>query len=228
MPAHAEHALAGHRHRPPAAGGLPAEVHDQNGLSIWRYQSPHRASRRDKTRPILDSRRIGSALRYRMTSAVAVKVIVGTKTLSPSLMRFASQARWRAAVPELTPQAYRAPTFSANFFSNSKQRPAVVSQPDSRSFSDILKLFSVAYDPAERNISMASLSPLHKIAVSRIAPGSTQSIRVEVSPRISEYPQAMCAFSSIFHKLPAFGGGSFSHRLSRGSEEYASRVSSSQ
>src|SRR5436305_14221217 len=67
-----------------------------------------------------------------MTSAEAVKVMVGTKTLWPGPTPSASRPRCRAAVHELTAQANRAPTASANVCSSARAFPAVVSQPLSR------------------------------------------------------------------------------------------------
>src|SRR3989339_962738 len=71
----------------------------------------------------------GSACIYLIISADAVKVIEGTKTLSPGLIPRASIPRCKAAVQEFTAQAYLAPTRSANSLSNSSVFPEVVNQP---------------------------------------------------------------------------------------------------
>ena len=67
-----------------------------------------------------------------MTSAEAVKVIVGTRTLSPGPTPIASSPRCSADVQELTAMANVCPTSRANLRSNSWALLAVVSQPLSR------------------------------------------------------------------------------------------------
>src|SRR5215813_1885255 len=74
----------------------------------------------------------GVALKYTTTSAVAVKVIVGTITSSPSLIPTASSARWRAAVPELTAIEWLHPKYLENSSSNLLTLGPVVSQPERR------------------------------------------------------------------------------------------------
>ena len=72
----------------------------------------------------------GTPPSYSAALALAAKVMAGTITSSPGLMRSARMAQCSAAVPELTATPSPAPQWAAKACSNSETRGPVVSQPE--------------------------------------------------------------------------------------------------
>jgi hypothetical protein len=79
-----------------------------------------------------ESAKIGRAPNDTTASAVAANVNVGMMTSSPRSNPMASNASWRAAVPELTATACCADTYTLNSCSNRWTLGPVVSQPERR------------------------------------------------------------------------------------------------
>src|SRR6185503_10147894 len=76
------------------------------------------------------SAKTGTPPSYSAALALAAKVMAGTITSSPGLMRSARMAQCSAAVPELTATPSPAPQWAAKACSNSDTRGPVVSQPE--------------------------------------------------------------------------------------------------